>query len=326
MRMKKSKSLFVISLDCELFWGIRDKISLNRYKNNLNGTKEAVDEILNLFDRYNIHATWATVGFLYAKDKKELQKLFPKKIPSYTNNSLNPYIYIKNSTLDSKYHFAPEIINKIQKYPNQEIATHTLSHYYCTQKGQTIDEFESDLDMAIRVAKSRGIDTKTLVFPRDEWQEEYLDILSRYGIECYRGNITPWLYKATNGEDEKLYRRALRLLDSYINISGYNSYRLDSISPKKPYNIPSGIFLRPFSKKLRIFEGLKRSRIKRAMEYAAINGEILHLWWHPHNFGTDTKENIKLLEDILVMYQELNHKYNMESLNMAEVAKMVQDG
>jgi hypothetical protein len=56
------------------------------------------------------------------------------------------------------------------------------------------------------------------------------------------------------------------------------------------------------------------------MTYAAKNNEIYHLWWHPHNFGVDTSENMKNLTSLLKHYQFLHSKYGFTSLTMQEAA------
>jgi len=68
-----------------------------------------------------------------------------------------------------------------------------------------------------------------------------------------------------------------------------------------------------------LLESLKIRRIKKAMTYAAKNNLIYHLWWHPHNFGRNTEENLKNLKSILDHYKYLNDKYNFESLSMEEI-------
>jgi hypothetical protein len=58
------------------------------------------------------------------------------------------------------------------------------------------------------------------------------------------------------------------------------------------------------------------------MEFAARNNEIFHLWWHPHNFGTNLDANIGLLRKILTSYQNLSEEYGIRSLTMTEVAEV----
>lgn len=322
--MSEAKGIFTISLDFELYWGMQDKYTITEYKDNLDGIEIAIKKMLKVFDQYDAHATWATVGMLFANNINELKKYYPDTQPHYTNDQLNPYHYIKNNNhLEHSYHFAPELINLISSYHGQEIGTHTFSHYYCLENGQTRNEFLSDIQSAVAIAKDTKIKLKSLVFPRNQWNTNYLQVLNKCGIDCYRGNETSWLYKASNAEHSKLFKRAIRLIDAYFNISGPNCYSLAELSEIKPYNIPASRFLRPFTKKLALLDGLRKNRIKQAIKYAAKNGQLFHLWWHPHNFGINTEENLSFLEDILRYYTKMNAQYGMRSLNMGEISALL---
>ena len=56
------------------------------------------------------------------------------------------------------------------------------------------------------------------------------------------------------------------------------------------------------------------------MDYAAKNNEIFHLWWHPHNFGRNQKENFIALRKILSHYAFLNKTYGFKSTTMEGLA------
>ena len=55
------------------------------------------------------------------------------------------------------------------------------------------------------------------------------------------------------------------------------------------------------------------------MAHAAKQGEVFHLWWHPHNFGAHTEENLMTLRLICKHYEHLHNKYGMESIFMKEL-------
>src|SRR5262245_27879839 len=55
---------FVISLDYELMWGVRDHATRESYGSNVLGGREAIPVMLELFEKRNIQATWAIVGAL----------------------------------------------------------------------------------------------------------------------------------------------------------------------------------------------------------------------------------------------------------------------
>jgi len=321
--IEHKQGVFTVSLDFELYWGMRDKRTLANYSENLLGVEKAIYRMLSLFDEFNIHVTWATVGFLFYDSVENLKKNLPLKKPNYTNKELSPYTYINSSKLlEKKYHFAEEIVKKIVSTKNQEIGTHTFSHYYCLESGQTKDEFLADLLYAVNVTEKKvNQRVYSLVFPRNQWNEEYLSVVSKVGILSYRGNEKSWIYSASNKENDFFLKRVGRLLDTYIKISGHNTYSLDDLKSNSGLlNIPSSRFLRPVSSKLAFLEKIRLKRIKNSMTYAAKNGELFHLWWHPHNFGTNLEKNLQFLSEILEHFKYLEKKYAMKSLNMKEIS------
>jgi peptidoglycan/xylan/chitin deacetylase (PgdA/CDA1 family) len=314
---------FVISLDFEKFWGLRDKRSIKEYERNLENVDAVVLELLKLFSEEKIHATWATVGMLAFKSKRDLLEQIPKRYPPYCDNNLSPYHYIVESELDPIYHFAPLIIENIISTKNQELASHTFSHYYCLEKGQTEDYFNMDLKMNIEIVRKKfGVKMSSIVFPRNQVNKTYLGTLVENNIRCFRGNESNWI----NNLDMKFFlKRGFRLLDSYLNLTGSNTYDLNKIGEKLPHNIPSSYFLRPVRAKKSLLKFLKLRRIKGQMTYAAKNDKVFHLWWHPHNFGNDIHANLLFLKDIISHFRILERRFNMESLSMSEISKRISE-
>ena len=60
------------------------------------------------------------------------------------------------------------------------------------------------------------------------------------------------------------------------------------------------------------------------MRYAAKHGLVYHLWWHPHNLGARTEENLIQLEEIFQYYNELKETYGMQCLNMGEAVAILE--
>jgi len=315
----------VISLDFELYWGVRDMMTISQYKDNLLGVRQAIPGILKLFQEFDIHATWATVGLLFFDSKGELLKHLPENKPEYTDQSFSPYLaieHIGSSEQEDPFHYGLSLIEKINSVPNQEIGTHTFSHYYCLEKGQLKEQFRDDLKAAINIAKVRNAEVKSLVFPRNQVNPDYLSICRDLGILCYRGNEHSWLYRPDCTREESVFKRALRLIDSYVNLSGHHSYSINSIyAQTSPVNIPSSRFLRPFNPRLNVLNQLRLKRIINSLTFAAKNGQVYHLWWHPHNFGTYLGENLAMLRVILEHYCLLKKKYGMESVSMGKLAE-----
>jgi peptidoglycan/xylan/chitin deacetylase (PgdA/CDA1 family) len=319
--MSKSVGSFVISLDFEMFWGVLGNSNINQYKDNLVGVHSSIPEILKIFEKYKIHSTWATVGFLFFSSKSELTNSLPDKKPSYTNSGLSPYKFLELNKLNNKnksIYFAKDLIDRISCSDNQEIGSHTFSHYYCLEDGQKIEEFKSDMLAAKNIAKKFKLNIASLVFPRNQVNADYLSICSELNITSYRGNPLSWLYR-NGSRNDPLLKRALRLVDTYINISGYNTYIPSNKFDKAPLNIQASSFLRPYSKHLRYFEYFKLRRITSAMTHAAKTGKTYHLWWHPHNFGINLQKNMDFLTKVLDHYLYLEEKYHMKSMNMNEI-------
>src|SRR5438045_3204585 len=66
-----------------------------------------------------------------------------------------------------------------------------------------------------------------------------------------------------------------------------------------PCDVPATRFLRPYARSLRRFEPLRLRRLVDELERTVRRRGTYHLWWHPHNFGCDQKENLEFLARFL---------------------------
>jgi hypothetical protein len=320
---KPKPGLFILSLDFELLWGVRDKRTIESYGTNLRGVRQALPAMLHLFEKYGVQATFATVGFLFARDRKELLATVPTLLPTYSHPRYSPYENgyldrIGNDESDDIYHYAPSLIDQILQTPGQEIGTHTFSHFYCLEQASP-EAFEADLRAAQKVAESYGVDLKTIVFPRNQYSQAHIDICRKLGIIGYRGNETSAVYQPRANDDLSLKIRGTRFLDSYINLTGHHTSHVEATDGI--VNIPASRFLRPFDPRLGSLATLHLKRIKSGLTHAARTGTCFHLWWHPHNFGTNLAQNLALLEAALQHFQSLRQAHGMRSLNMRAIAE-----
>jgi len=309
---------FVISLDFELLWGVRDHATRDTYGTNVLGGREAIPRILDLFERHGICATWATVGLLMAESRDELiASLPPPELrPHYSDPRLSNYAYLDEVGEDERrdpHYYGMSLVRRIAGCPGQEIGTHTHSHFYCLEPGQTIDAFEADLVAAHRLAEIKGITLRSIVFPRNQFSPDHLRTCAQKGINIYRGNPGPWAYRAADGAGQTPLRRALRLADAHTGVLGPKTYIKQSGSPQ---NIPASQFLRPKTGKLARLHPAHIQTIKRAMTVAAQQAAGFHLWWHPHNFGKNTADNLLALELILKHFLALNKTFGFLSKSM----------
>ena len=314
--------VFVISLDYELLWGVWDVTTKEKYGPHIIGVKEVIPALLKEFETYSIKATFATVGILFSKTKEGLTGFIPEKKPAYTNPEYNVYIKefvaIGNDENDDPYHFGYTIFEMLKQSPH-ELATHTFSHYYCLEEGQSADEFDADIKAAVKIAAANNINMCSLVFPRNQINEIYLPVLVNNGINVYRGNPESWIYKPRKFSAEVPFIRLCRLFDTYFPISGNNTFSITK-DAGLPVNVPASRFFKPYNKNLAWLEKLKLKRIMNEMTYAAKNNKLYHLWWHPHNFGVNIRENMDNLTVLLNHYQFLHTKYGFTNLTMKEAA------
>ena len=314
--------VLVVSLDLELIWGIGGAGPDHPYLENLRGAQLAARRILDLFRESSVHATWAAVGCLFFDNREDLIRAVPPRTPEYRDSRLSPYRYIRDSeTLAPELHFAPELIESIQRTPGQEVGSHTFSHFYCLERGQTAEAFREDMEAARRAARSRRVEFKSFVFPKHQCNPEYFAELSRLGIRSYRGPQAHWAYRGWRRPGLRPVRRAVRFLDAYLNVSGPQVYAQEEcVNGGSLANIRSSRFLGPVRPSLAPLEPLRLRRITRSLDRAAAEGKVFHLWWHPHNFGAHMERNLEFLRKVLDHAARLREEGTLVSRNMGELA------
>lgn len=316
--------VLVISLDFELCWGVRNFRGVDGYMPNLLGVYRLVPALLDMFSRHEIHATWATVGLIACSGADEALENAPTVLPEYRLAGLSPYDYLRDSAgqYDEKIHFAPGLVQQVADANGQEIATHTFSHYYCLEEGQSLEAFEQDLVHAIRLFEDKyGVRPKSIVFPRNQYSQRHIDVCGKLGLLAYRGAERGWWNTPRACAKENLLHRAVRLADSYLAISGYHLTPHFCGQVRAPMDIPASRLLRSCPKN-HLLERLQKKRIEGEMYRAARQKKLYHLWWHPHNFGADVESNLNMLEDILRYFSLLRSGYGMRSMSMEEYASV----
>lgn len=313
---------FVISLDLELFWGMRHRHSLEVASKALRGVRRVVPALLHLFAEYDVRATWAGVGFLFCETKDELLEHLPRRLPAYHDLKLSPYAHIAQIGEDEgedPYHFAPSLIRQIKAVPGQEIASKTFSHYHCMEEGQDLRDFEADLEAAIAIARRRGIILRSLVFPRGQFRNDYLVACRRLGISSFRGSPPIWPYDLGGEESIRGLRRVAQAVDSVLPVVGEQCVSPGIVLDRKPVNIPASRQLRPFAGPYPFFARMQRWRIFRELDYAARTGGVYHLWWPLHSFGLDLRPKLEELRRILDRVAGWRRLGRMESVTMHEI-------
>src|SRR5690606_4001771 len=235
-----NRPIFVVSLDFELHWGRFDKTSMVGNESYYRQAREAVPKILRLFEEFEIEATWATVGMLFAANREEWCHYRPADEPGYQNSRFSPYDWLANNRVQDEFLFAPDLIGKILGTKGQELGSHTYSHYYTLEKGQTEQQFRQDLRAAQRIAVEKfGIGLSSLVFPRNQFNRRYMGISREEGFTAVRSNPTDWYWNDTSRET--LAKKVFRTADGFFPVGHPSGFPLSSLHWRDdmPLEIPA---------------------------------------------------------------------------------------
>ncbi|AEL27429.1 polysaccharide deacetylase family protein [Cyclobacterium marinum] len=315
-----NRPTLVISLDFELHWGRFDKAPLQACEAYYQTTRRIVPHLLAMFEKYKVEVTWATVGMLMADGPEEWLKYSPEIKPNYKNSNLSAYNWFKATKATKDALFAPELVKAILETPGQELASHTFSHYYTMENGQENLAFPADLMAAQKIAYEKfGKKLSSLVFPRNQFNAEAIQVASELGFTSVRTNPVDWFWKTP--EKGELLKKIWRTSDAIFSLGKKTSYQLGEKKIHEPILIPASRFLRPFQAKLGRLNQMKVNRIIEEINTAAINNEVYHIWWHPHNHGNFPEESLREVEQILKHFAYCREKYNMQSKSMDSLSQ-----
>ena len=327
--MARQPGALVISLDFELHWGVRDhtKRTDALYK-RLPDARGAVTSMLDVFVARRIRVTWATVGFLFGSSRDEIEAFSPGERPAYSRAELNPYVEsVGPDERRDPEHLAGSLVEQISVSAGQEVASHTFSHYYCLEPGQTEATFRADLAAAQAIASRRGLELTSLVLPRNQWNPAYTSAVLDLGFRSIRGPQRSWSHRPRPQAHQNILIRAARLSDAYVGLTPPPTTDWkDVLLPSGLCNVPASAFLRPYDPTRKRLESRRLARLRSGMRHAAKHGRIFHLWWHPHNFSQHQHENFAVLEQILDEFDRLAKSEGMQSLNMTDVAMVAAPG
>jgi len=328
-RNQGGRAALLISLDFEMYWGVHDLYPVEACSAYLGRTRSTVTRLLKLFREHEIHATWAAVGFLFHRDRESLLAGLPEILPRYAKQRFSPYPGLAEIGADEAedlYRYGASMLEEVQATAFQEIGSHTFSHCYCAEEGLTEAAFRSDLEAAVRAARAWNVELKSMVFPRNQVNPEFLGTVRQAGVACYRDNPKHWMYRERKRSEESLFRRAMRLLDHYVNLSGHHTFSLADVHPELPVALPASRLLRSYCAPLGVLEPLRIARIRAGLQHAAERGEVFHLWLHPEEMAMSPEENLAAFAKVLEYFSTLRESRGMESVNMGELAERVVAG
>jgi peptidoglycan/xylan/chitin deacetylase (PgdA/CDA1 family) len=276
----------IVSIDFELNWG---------YRNTSKKLKEedidfALNSLKKLFDDYNIKSTWAIVGQLFFNKDK---------------NAPNTTLY------DTKQWIEKNLKNTL----NVEIGSHTFEHVFVLES--STEETENDFLKMVSV-EEMDYKLESIVFPRNQYNNTVIDVCKKHGLNIFRSQQKLWLLHTSKLSSENklflLIKRAFELvpLNRSVKVETYRG--MVSVSDSR--------FFRFFPKSFlgNIFTTIYRNVIKLELKSTLRKKEYYHIWLHPHNI-INAPDRFNELENFIKYFNELQKKYNADSLTMKEAVK-----
>ena len=292
----------------------------------LSSSRQVVSDLASLFADRGIRATWATVGFLFASTNAELAAYLPETRPTYLRTEFDPYSEnVGGDEETDPEHLAGSLVRQLASTPGQEVGSHTFSHFYCLEDGQSEAELRADLAAAQAIAGHHGLQLTSLVLPRNQWNPRYADAVRESGFTCFRGPQPSLGHHARRHGDHGIASRATRLVDTYGGLSPPPTSAWEQVWREDGLcDVPASAFLRPYSPGRSRLEFLKMRRLVSGLRDAARRGRIFHLWWHPHNFARHPAQSFTFLNQFLDEFDRLAVSEGMCSLSMGDVATALQ--
>jgi peptidoglycan/xylan/chitin deacetylase (PgdA/CDA1 family) len=314
----------VISLDTELGWGSFDRGGLQRNMELYLSERDIIKRLLAMFDSHKINATWAIVGHLFLKscsrDGADNHNHVLQPTYSWYPDGWLSHDPFSNVNKDPLF-YAPDIIDDILAARQaHEIASHTFTHAILGDPECSREVAYSQLSECKRLARDRGIETASMVFPRNSVGR--LDVLSELGFSSFRGQELRWYRRLDFGER---IRKLCHYLDRFMavtppcykKLSGYKT----ETQPQWLIDLPASMFYAPFGGLWNLV-GLSRrvSQAKKGIMEAVRQRALFHLWFHPFNLATSPLL-LEGMDEALSFLANPVKAGNIESLTMAETAR-----
>lgn len=307
---------FIFSLDTELSTGYFDKDEDRKRIFSPDGSREreSISRILELLEKYQIIATWAVVGHIFYERCEECEICPVLEWKGKYKSFEEAY-----KTQHPLWYGADVVDKLLNQKMNHEIAFHGYSHE--TFNSMSREKAEIEIKEFIRVASRKGVDAKSIVFPRNK--VGHLDLFKKYGFLCYRGEEhLPLLTR-----NKYFIGRIAKNLDHILGISTPPVYELKDFLDEHMVNLVATQHVFGFSRKTDLLldqigvPNLRIRRITRAIRRAASQKKVAHIWAHPWEFRT--KGDFSKLRVIFESVAEEVAAGRMKTISMIEMANMV---
>jgi peptidoglycan/xylan/chitin deacetylase (PgdA/CDA1 family) len=297
--VKAMAGVLIISLDCEGKWGMADKISARYDYIKEESLLEAYRSLLDAFKCFQISATFAFVGAFTLNNKERV--VFQDLLRDTIYNGQNWLRHFRAAVTEDRLDgwFCPEAFDLV-KQTDHEIASHGFCHVPFDDPSTPRAALEADIDSAVFVAREKGVDLETFVFPRNTVQ--HTDLLESRRFLGYRGALKPPNRLWSLGREFNVFCKSHR----HSRVGD----KISEIPPGYFFNWRSGL-------RRRIPKFVTVARWRGIIADAVESDGVAHLWLHPHNI-IDGPETLDVLRDVLRLAAEYRDKGQLKIATQAE--------
>lgn len=259
-----SKGKLLISIDLESAWGAWDHLTPEHLRMAESAERPICAALLELFDRYQVPATWAMVAALL--DERSAAGRPGSKACWY----------------------APDIIAGIVNAKvAHEIGSHSGKHIYFSRSPSA--QAREDLEFARDIHRANGLAFRSFVFPCN--LVGHLDLLPEMGLRVFRGHDGDWAARTRRAE--RHLGQVANFLDKLLPIppspaAAKARGALIDISASMLLMGRNG--LRRF-----VLPAVTRRKLRTGLARAKRRGQVFHLWFHPSNFYYRRDEQLATL-------------------------------
>jgi peptidoglycan/xylan/chitin deacetylase (PgdA/CDA1 family) len=327
-----------ISIDVELAWGIWDKPSAAYHDRCARYEAMIVRRLVELFETYEVGATWAIVGRLLERDDGAAA----------------------TTAHGDRIWYAPAVIEAIQRARvPQDIGSHSYGHVYFGEA--PLDALRRDLAAARRVHDAHGLPFTSFVFPRN--QVAHLDLLREAGVGVFRSTDRGW-HMAVRDRLGSRAGRVANLADKLLPIPPSAVHPVEhraDVDPQAAQDAgqrgaqdagqrgaqdagqrgaqgpgqgnqrvePPVLVELPSSMLLMARNGLRRAihpasiiaKARLGLQAAHRAGGTFHLWFHPSNFYYEPERQLATLASIVAAAAAMRDRGELEIRAMSSYRK-----
>ncbi len=307
---KDRTGYFLFSLDTELAWGYFDHFHSQMFSIDGQRERRSIKRLLDIFDEFNIAATWAVVGHLFYEQCKDCE-ICPVLDWKGEYRSFEE-VYRTNHPL----WYGADVIEMIRsRGSGHEMAFHGYTHRQFDKLSK--DEARFEIQEWMRLAKRKSIVPQTVIFPQGKIG--HLDLFQEAGFVCYRGKEV--MHPALS---IPLLGKALNRINLALPILTPQGYEI-KVDSNGLVNLPSSQWLFRADQRIdSILASLNLNNLRleatvKGIKKAAEEKKVIHLWAHPFEFRTE--KNFEKLRYLFSCVADEVNKGRLQSVTMANLAK-----